>query len=264
MIMSEEKKDDTITGNTKIVSIISLILFIICMILLINFILPLCNISINIRDVSLRLISILLFFVFVPFLPIYILYLLFSTIFIYNKYKKIIYINIVSAAILSIFFTLYFTGFCFKEMRYWSKAEIIDVAISAHIWRSCEQEYRIKYGDLPKLENPKRGSSHIDYDKIYSECSIISFEKVKEEAPQCFTHKRKNSCKGTVTHFDKKTNATVKSEVEIYSYYPFYADNIMNHIYKRFYVGSDLDLFRDGNRFVVSACGGVDCYGCWD
>jgi hypothetical protein len=248
--MSEEKKDNTITGNTKIVSIISLILFIICMILLINFILPLCNISINIRDVSLRLISILLFFVFVPFLPIYILYLLFSTIFIYNKYKKIIYINIVSAVILSIFFTLYFTGFCFKEMRYWSKAEIIDKMLKSYIDGHCDRKYKLKNNNSTEI--------------IKEECSI-SLESIKQEAPQCFTNRRKNSCKGTVTHFDKKTNSIIKSEIDIYRYGSYSHGSFGSYEYKRYYVNSDLNKYdRNDNSPIIGCCGTIKGPGMWD
>ncbi|MDR0666920.1 MAG: hypothetical protein LBF71_05880 [Campylobacteraceae bacterium] len=256
--MEEEKEKKLKTY--KNIRKISTITFIACAVLVINFI-PFLYMHENGKAIG---------FIFLPpailglislplLLPLQILYFFLSSVYTYIKFKKIPYINIAAITIIGIFYTLYFTGFCFKDMRYWSKAEIIDRAVSAHVWHSCEQEYTIKYGYFPR----KKGSALTDYDKITDKCSI-TFESVKQEAPQCFKDKRQDRCRGTVTHFDKETNTTIKSEIEIYSYDPFYARKIINYPYKKFEVESDLDLYRDGNRYVVSPCGVPKCYGCWD
>jgi hypothetical protein len=251
----EEQKDKKLKTYQKISNLLCCIFII--------FIIPHIVFIVSGKVIFYGFLAFCLFLISLLCIPLLIIYILIWSIYLYFKSNKIIHLNSIVLLLFAIFFTLHVTGFCFKEMRYLSKAEIIDKAVSAHLSRSCRQEYEIKYGKLPQLEKPTR-DGYMDWDKIESGCSVTTFEDLKQEAPQCFQEERLNKCRGTVTHFDKKANTIVKSEIEIYSYSTFYANNIMNRAYKRFDIESDLDLYRDGNRYVVSACGVVDCYGCFD
>ncbi|MDR2081986.1 MAG: hypothetical protein LBP54_08925 [Campylobacteraceae bacterium] len=255
-MMMKEQKNDGMISKTKIVlivSIISTVLFVICMILLVNLIIIL-HFSGYSKD---WIIQAVLFLLFIPFLPFYILHILFSTIFIYLKYKKIIYVNVVSIILLGAFYILYTTGFCFKEMRYFSKAELTDIVTDMYANYNCFEEYKSKHSNVTYTSKLQEIAN--------KECSI-SFESIKREAPQCFTNKRPNKCKGTITYFDKEMNSLVKKEVYIYEI-SGRGDRggFISYEYLRYFISSGLDM-RDNrdNSLLIGCCGTVKSVGRWD
>ncbi|MDR2080502.1 MAG: hypothetical protein LBP54_01240 [Campylobacteraceae bacterium] len=246
----KEQKNDGMISDTK--------LFAICMILLVNFIIALYLGGNRVGDWYnlIEIVQALLFFFFMFFLFIYIPYILFSTIFVYFKYKNIIYINIISIAILCTFYILYTTGFCFQEMRYLRKAELIDTMLNFYINIGCNSEYKSKHGDIVYKD-----AKHKD---IIKECSV-SLESIKQEAPQCFTDKRPNKCRGTVTHFDKKTNSVIKKEIYIYGYSKSGHGSFSSYEYIRYSISSGLDMSEDrDNISIMGCCGTIKDYYRWD
>jgi hypothetical protein len=191
-----------------------------------------------------------IFFLTIFYIPIYFIYITILTFYIYFKYSKIFNLNSIVFLIFVITLMLHCTGFCFKEMRYLSKGELIDIKLQSSINSNCDAEYKAKYDINMEINQP------IDAKK---ECSI-SFESIKMEAPQCFTDNRADVCIGTVTHFDTKMQSVVKKEIEVYRYYGReYNYNIMRVV--SFSIISALGVSRSGEPPMrISSCGCQDYY----
>jgi hypothetical protein len=141
-------------------------------------------------------------------------------------------------------------------MRYLSKVEITDKIVDIYVNHNCYDEYRSKHDNMTY--------DSIRHKDVIKECSI-SFESIKQEAPQCFTDKRENNCKGTVTHFDKKANSVVKKEIYVYSYGEYGHGIFSSFEYLRYSIGSGLDMSEDRDNIpIMGCCGTVKSVGMWD
>jgi hypothetical protein len=254
----EERKEKNLETYKRIKNT-STVALVVSLILVINLIIVLSDIHIVktiIYDMPLvvRLMFVLLTVISCLFLlPLFATYFFSSAVYAYIKHQKIHYIDIAAIATIGIFYTLYFTGFCFKDMRYWSKAEIIDKMLSSYIEDNCYAEYRVKHGGMTHDSKTEA--------KAIKECSI-SLESVKKEAPQCFTMFRPNRCSGNVTHFDKDTNSFIKSEIEVYWYGRLRRRIDLNSEYLRFFVESELHMYGRYDGPVIGCCGTIK-YGVW-
>lgn len=200
----------------------------------------------------------LLPFIFLLYAPLYFIYVVISTLYILVKHKKLFHLDAVVFLMFICIITLYLTGFCFSQMRYWSKGELIDKMLQGYANGNCYAEYKIKNNIQDK---------HLlgdDYTMATKECSA-KFESIKAEAPQCFTSSRPDVCKGVVTHFDKKTQSVIKSKIEVYRWYGDNSGSIGNLPFKRIEISSGLNVDPDNmNVDLISSCGDIKCYSCWD
>jgi hypothetical protein len=112
----EEKKEKYLE-TYKIIKKTSTVMFVIGVILLINIVVVL-YMDDKIHNSLFVVPVIICFFSFMLFLPLQIIYFLCSAIYVRIKFKEVPYINIISIALICIFYMLYYTGFCFKDMRY--------------------------------------------------------------------------------------------------------------------------------------------------
>jgi hypothetical protein len=103
----------------------------------------------------------------------YVVYLIIHTLFVYIFYKKILKFNIIAFILISIIAMLNYTGFSYPKGHYLSKAEQIDIGLKGYLHTICYDHVWIK-----------------DKEK---ECPY-TFEKLKEQYPQCFTDERSDVC----------------------------------------------------------------------
>jgi hypothetical protein len=187
----------------------------------------------------------------IVFLLPYLLYITVITIFIFIKYKKILFLNLAAVFILIVWLILYLTGFCFSQMRYVSKAEIIDFGLKNKIWVSCLGEYKAK-------NNINEKYLSADNKTVAKEECSFNLESIKQEAPQCFGDTRNDTCMGVVTYFDTETKSTKKENIEIYRLKT--ARTWFKHFCYKFRVLSD--IYKDEGKysdFPISPCGDYEC-----
>jgi hypothetical protein len=103
----------------------------------------------------------------------YIAYLIIHTLFVSIFYKKILKFNIVAFILIFIVATLNYTGFSYPKGRYLTKAEQIDIGLKSYLSTIC---YNYKTWHEKKDECP------------------YTFEKLREQYPQCFTKDRPDDC----------------------------------------------------------------------
>jgi hypothetical protein len=188
----------------------------------------------------------------------YFIFTTITTFYMTIKYKKFLHPSSIGFITITIFLFLIFTGFCFKSGKYLSKNEIIDTAIKINIQWQCQEEYKHKY-----IGDNVTTWSYVQ-DDVDKKCSI-SLEGIKQEAPQCFTNKRADTCNGTVTLYDKKTHTLKTSYLKIYSYMGSKFNKISHKAYT-YYPIHVFDLI-DANKGIekatnISPCGKLACPWC--
>jgi hypothetical protein len=127
----------------------------------------------------------------------YVAYLIIHTLFVYIFYKKILKFNIIAFILIFIIAILNYTGFSYPKGRYLTKAEQIDIGLKGYLHTVC-----------------------YDYERKHKkEKCPYTFEKLKEEYPQCFTDERPDDCelyqyrRKSNPHFERIFGSTVVGAV---------------------------------------------------
>jgi hypothetical protein len=150
--------------------------------------------------------------------------------------------------------TLQYTGFCFQEMRYVSKNEMIDKALNEFVRDNCIYEYNYKNN----IKNIALSNDQIN--EALNQCSI-SLESLRKEAPQCFTDDRPDKCKGDITYFNwyAGVEKVIKRKDAVVYEYSSYFYNAISKYPILFHVGSWL-AYTDG--YFVNGCNKDYCIPC--
>jgi hypothetical protein len=174
------------------------------------------------------------------FFPTYIVCIIIFIIIGLSDYKRIFIFDVIGALITVVYLTLNLTGFCYKEFKYLSKQEIVDVAFERTL-EACN-----KYND-----------------------ACPSYQEIKQQYPQCFGENMSDSC--IDMHETKAYTRTVYKIEKEYSLLPpivfipiplscgvgfhVYSDLVESPIkYQSRYKGKYADI-DDPGYISVSSCG---------
>jgi hypothetical protein len=122
-------------------------------------------------------------------LPAYIVYLIASTVIVFQSYKKILFFNAIAILIIIVYSILNLTGFCFEEGRYLSKREIIDTAFE-RMEKICKKEQQAT--------------------------GCPTYEEIRQKYPQCFGENISNECTDKVSQYSSKFNKTFNTYFTVY------------------------------------------------
>jgi hypothetical protein len=201
-----------------------------------------------VRNVFFLILTLFVIFIYYPFYLIFLMAAICRSII----RRKIDGLNTTVFLILTLLITLQYTGFCFEQMRYVGKNEMIDKALDTFIKMNCVYEYKGK-NSIERNVSLNDKQLH----DATSECTV-SLETLKKEAPQCFTDNRPNRCEGNITYYDSHEQKIVNRNAVVYSY-SLYFYGFFNSYPVLFSVWSFLANY-DG--YFVNGCNKDYCIPC--
>jgi hypothetical protein len=158
----EEQKEKKLKTHQKISKILFVIFLILSCLSLLFYRIQIVSIPIIFR----KLLGVPIVFFEFLFFPSYIIYIIIATAYVLKSYKKFLFFNLIAICLITIFFVLNVTDFCFKKGRYLNQQEIVDAAFKRMV-ETCKKEHK-------------------------NECLI--YEDIQQKYSQCFNENISDEC----------------------------------------------------------------------